>query len=154
MKSRKKITILAVVLAIAVATLVLGQSKRNKAIEAEIIAQERLAFEAWKNKDPKPLQSSMLAESLSVFPAGIATKDQHIKLSTDPSCIVKNYTLDNIKVTMLNNTTALMIYRYTQDTVCNGKPEPSPVWASTVYLKRGKKWYGAFHQETIAMQAQ
>ncbi|MBS1811025.1 MAG: nuclear transport factor 2 family protein [Acidobacteria bacterium] len=140
-------------LVIIAVTLALGQVKRKNSVEAEIIALEKRAFEAWKNKDKKAFQEGMLEDSLSIYSSGAVTKEQWIQMSIDPNCTVKSYSLDNIKVTMLSSAIALMTYRFTQDTVCNGKQEPSPVWASTVFVKRGKKWLGAFHQETPADQA-
>jgi hypothetical protein len=74
-------------------------------------------------------------------------------VNVDPNCIVKSYALDNIKVTMVNKDTALLTYRYSHDTICKGKQEPSPVWASTLFVKRGKSWLQMFHQETNAEQA-
>jgi hypothetical protein len=54
---------------------------------------------------------------------------------------------------MLSKETALLTYRYTYDIVCAGKPEAGPLWATTVYVKRGGKWLIAFHQEIPAVQA-
>lgn len=147
-----KQTCIAVALALIAVTLALGQAQRSNSVEAEIIALEKRAFEAWKNKDSKFFQEISLDEGISIFPSGIATKAQATQLTVDPSCTVKSYSLDNIKVTMLSKDIALMTYRFTHDTICNGKQEPSPVWASTVFVKRGKKWLGAFHQETPAEQ--
>lgn len=146
-------TCIAVAFAIIAATLVLGQAQRSNPVEAEIIALEKRAFEAWKNKDRKFFQETSLDESLAISPSGITNKEQWAQLNADPNCTVKNYSLDNIKVTMLSKDIALMTYRFTHDTICNGKQDPSPVWASTVFVKRGKKWLGAFHQETPVAQA-
>jgi len=54
---------------------------------------------------------------------------------------------------MLSKDVALLTYRYAHDAVCGGNPEASPLWASTVYVKRGGKWLIAFHQEIPAAQA-
>ena len=144
---------IAVLLALVAVTLALGQVKRNNSVEAKIIALEKRGFEAWKNKDKKYFQDTLLEESLALYSAGVATKEQWTQVNMDPNCTVKSYDLDNIKVTMLNKDTALLTYRYTHDTVCKGKQEPSPVWASTLFVKRGKNWLQMFHQETNAEQA-
>lgn len=148
----KKLIIL-VALAVVAVTLVMAQTKKVSLVEAEIIALEKRGFEAWKNKDKKFFQDTLLEESLALWSSGLSTKEPWIQVNIDPNCTVKSYDLDNIKVTMLNKDTALMTYRYTHDTVCKGKPEPSPVWASTLFVKRGKKWFQMFHQETNAEQA-
>ena len=76
-----------------------------------------------------------------------------MKAIIDNNCTVSRYSLDNTKVTMLNNDVALLTYRYAHDVVCGGNPEASPLWASTVYVKRADKWLIAFHQEIPAAQA-
>lgn len=148
-----KPTWIAVLLTLVAVTLAWGQMKPNNAVEAEIIALEKRGFEAWKNKDRKYFQDTWLEEGLALYSAGIANKEQWTQVNLDPNCTVKSYAMDNIKVTMVNKDTALLTYRYTHDTLCKGKQEPSPVWASTLFVKRGKKWIAAFHQETNAEQA-
>jgi hypothetical protein len=53
---------------------------------------------------------------------------------------------------MLNQDVAILTFSATQDATCGGAAEPSPVWASTVFVKRGGKWLAAFHQETPAQR--
>ncbi len=139
-----------VALAIAACTFAFGQVKRNTSVEAEVIAHEKRAFAAWKNKDKKFFLDTATDWSQNIDLTGVRNREQWAQAVTDPNCTVKNYALDNIKVIMLSPDTALMTYRYTNDAVCNGKPEPSPAWASTVLVKRGRKWLVAFHQETNA----
>ena len=130
-----------------------GQAKRGNSVEAEIIALEKQAFEAWKNKDRKFFEEAWLAGGVAIAPSGMYTKEQWARLNSDHNCTVKSYALDNTKVTMLNKEMALLTFRFSHDTICNGKPEPSPVWASTLFVKRGKKWLAIFHQETNAEAA-
>ena len=76
-----------------------------------------------------------------------------MKAIIDNNCTVSSYSLDNSKVTMLSKDVALLTYRYADDVVCGGKPEASPLWASTVYVKRAGNWLIAFHQEIPAASA-
>jgi len=55
-------------------------------------------------------------------------------------------------VVTLNQDAAILTFSATQDATCGGVAEPSPVRASTVYVKRAGKWQAAFHQETPAQQ--
>jgi hypothetical protein len=84
---------------------------------------------------------------------GVGGKAQYVKAIIDNNCTVSNFSLDNTKVTMLSTDVALLTYRYAHDAVCGGNPEASPLWASTVYVKRGDKWLISFHQEIPAAQA-
>jgi uncharacterized protein (TIGR02246 family) len=136
-----------------VVTSALGQTKRNDSVETQIVALEKMAFEAWKNKDKKFFDEHMSEDGQYLDSDGAGGKAQYVKAIIDNNCTVSRYSLDNTKVTMLSNDVALLVYRYAHDAVCGGNPEASPLWASTVYVKRNGKWLIAFHQEIAAAQA-
>jgi len=148
-----KRSIIALALLTLVATFALGQTKPNDSVEAQIVALEKSAFEAWKNKDRKFFEEHMSEDGQYLDLNGVGGKAQYVKAIIDNDCKVTSYSLDNTKVTMLRNDVALLTYRYTHDVVCGGNPEASPLWATTVYVKRGGKWLIAFHQEIAAAQA-
>ena len=145
--------IIALILVAVVVTCALGQMKRNDSVEAEIIALEKRAFEAWKNKDKKFFEEHMAEDAQYLDLNGVGAKAQYIQLIIENNCTVSRYSLDNTKVMMLSEDAALLTYKYSHDVVCGGKPEASPLWASTVYVKRGGKWLIAFHQEILDAQA-
>jgi ketosteroid isomerase-like protein len=149
MNTLKKIAI-SLALVLLASALALGQTKRDSALETELIEMEKRGFEAWKNKDVKFYQETTTEAAYSVDRFGVLPHEQFLKAIGNHPCKVNSYNLDNFKVTRLNPDTALLTYRYTQDVVCLGKPEPSPIWASTLFSKRGGKWLAAFHQETPA----
>ncbi len=136
-----------------VVTVAFGHMKRNDSVETQIVALEKMAFEAWKNKDRKFFEDHMAEAGQYLDLDGVGGKAQYVKAIIDNNCTVTRYSLDNTKVTMLSNDVALLTYRYAHDAVCGGHPEASPLWASTVYVKRGGKWLIAFHQEIAAAQA-
>lgn len=148
-----KRSIIALALLTFVATFALGQTKPNDSVEAQIVALEKSAFEAWKNKDRKFFEEHMSEDGQYLDLNGVGGKAQYVKAIIDNDCKVTSYSLDNTKVTMLSNDVALLNYRYAHDVVCGGNPEASPLWATTVYVKRGGKWLIAFHQEIAAAQA-
>ncbi len=148
-----KRSIIALVLLTLVATFALGQMKGNDSVEAQIVALEKRAFEAWKNKDRSYFEDYMSDAGQYLDFNGVGGKAQYVKAIIDNNCTVSSYSLDNTKVTMLSKDVALLTYRYAHDVVCGGNPEASPLWASTVYVQRGDKWLIAFHQEIPAAQA-
>src|SRR5882724_4538439 len=148
-----KRSIIALALLTLVVTFAFGQMKRNDSIEAQIVALEKSAFEAWKNKDRKFFEDHMSEAGQYLDSNGVGAKAQYVKAIIDNNCTVSSYTLDNTKVTMLSKDVELLTYRYAHDVVCGGHAEPSPLWATTVYVKRGSKWLIAFHQEIPAAQA-
>ena len=148
-----KRSIITLALAALAFTFAAGQTKRNSPVEAEIVALEKMAFEAWKNKDKKFFEEHMSADGQYLDLNGVGSKAQYVQLILGSGCTVSRYSLDNTKVTMLSKDAALLTYRYAHDAVCGGTPEASPLWASTIYVRRGGKWLIAFHQEIPAAQA-
>jgi uncharacterized protein (TIGR02246 family) len=147
-----KRSIITLVLVAVVGTFALGQVKRDNSVEAEIVALEKSAFAAWKNKDKKFFEENMAEDGQYLDLNGVGAKAQYVKAIIENNCTVSTYALDNTKVTMLSKDVALLTYRYSHDAVCGGNPEASPLWASTMYVKRGGKWLIAFHQEIPAAQ--
>jgi uncharacterized protein (TIGR02246 family) len=138
---------------VALAVTFASGQKRSNAVEAEIVALEKRAFEAWKNKDSKFFYDHMWEGGQYLDANGVGTKAQYVPLITSNECKVTKYSLDNTKVTMLSSDSALLTYKYAHDVVCGTQPEASPLWASTIYVKKGGKWLIAFHQEIPAAQA-
>jgi uncharacterized protein (TIGR02246 family) len=148
-----KRSIIVLALLTLVGTFAVGQMKRNDSDEAQIVALEKMAFEAWKNKDRKFFEDHMSEAGQYLDLNGVGGKTQYVKAIIDNNCTVSKYSLDNTKVTILSKDVALLTYRYAHDAVCEGNPEASPLWASTVYVNRGGKWLIAFHQEIPAAPA-
>ena len=145
------------IIALALLTLIvpfaLGQMKRDNSVEAQIFDLEKKAFDAWKNKDRKFFEEHMSEAGQYLEANGAGGKAQYVKAIIDNNWTVGRYSLDNTRVTMLGKDVALLTYRYAHDAVCGSNREASPLWASTVYVKRGGKWLIAFHQEIPAAQA-
>jgi len=145
--------IMILMIAIGVSSVAFGQTKMSKdsKVEAQIIALEKAAWEAWKNKDAKWYQTNLTEDFLLVNSEGVNNKTQTVK-SIASECEVKSYSLDNFKFVMLDKNTALLTYTGMQDAVCNGKTMPATVRSSAVYVKRGGKWLDALYMETPTVQ--
>ena len=122
-------------------------------VKQALIALERGAWEAWKNRDGKYFETFLSDDTVQVGASGVTRRAQVVKEIGGSTCDVKGYTFDNIDVVMLDADAAILTYSATQDATCGGVAAPPAVWASTVFVKRGGKWQAAFHQETPAQQA-
>lgn len=141
-------------IAIAASSAVFGQMKSKdggNSVDAQLIALEKRAWEEWKNKNGSFYKTLLIDEAVNVTAEGVADKSQIIK-NVSSGCEVKSFSLDNIKVIMLDKDAAILTYTAMQDGVCGGKTIPAKVLASSVYVKRGGKWLNAFYQETPAVQ--
>ena len=120
--------------------------------EANIMALEKQAWDAFAKGDGKFYETLMADEAIYVGDYGFSTKAQIVKDISSKPCEVKSYSFSNFKVTMLNTDTALVTYESTQDSSCGGQKVPSKVYNSSMYVKRKGKWQAIFHQETTAAE--
>ena len=120
------------------------------AILKKLSANENALWNAWKNKDPKPFQMWLSADSVMVGDTGVGTKKDVTEMMASMPCEVKSFTLSDWKLTMVDSDAALISYKGTQDGTCGGTALPSAVWASSLWVNRKGKWLAAFHQESPA----
>lgn len=116
----------------------------------KLSANETALWNAWKNKEAKPFQTWLSADSVMVGDQGVGTKKDVTEMIPNAPCEVKSFTLSDWKLTMLNPSTAVVTYKGTQDGTCAGTALPPAVWASSIWVQRGNRWLAAFHQETTA----
>ena len=121
-------------------------------LEAMLIRQEKELWEAWKNKNAAPFEKALPADAVMVDASGVGTKGQVVKEISNNPCEIRGYSLSNFKVTMINKDAAILTFKATQDFTCDGKAGPTPIYGSSIYVKRGGQWLNIFHQETPAKQ--
>ena len=125
-----------------------GESQ--SALKETLEGLERQSWEAWKSRDGKFFSGFLSDDHVEVQPQGIVNKAAVVAGVASPICVVKSYTVDNFTLTVFDANTALLTYHAAQDTACNGKPVPSPVWASSLYVRRGGRWLNALYQHSPA----
>ncbi len=117
-------------------------------LQHELTEMETMLWDAWKNKDIKPFETNLAADSVMVGDMGVGGKGsiaQDIK-----GCDIKSFKLSDWKMTKINTSAALLIYKGWQDGSCGGTTLPANVWASSIWVKRKDVWVAVFHQETPA----
>ena len=153
MKKHLPLVVLLVLLFVSICTAQNG--KRSKAagtgaLEALLMAKEKELWEGWKNKNTAPFEKLISADGLLVAEQGVETKAQLVKDIASNPCENKSYSFDEIKLTMINKDAALVTYKAAQDYTCMGHAGPTPVYASSVYVRRKGQWLNILHQETAA----
>jgi hypothetical protein len=134
------------------AGFVSGQTAQTgeSSITESLTSLEKQSWEAWQKRDGKFFQHFLSDDHLEVGFNGPATKAQVVAFVGSPTCTVKNYSVDKFKVVMLDEKTAVVTYHAEQDITCNGTAVPSPVWVSSLYVKRDGRWLNALYQQTQA----
>jgi hypothetical protein len=118
------------------------------ALKETLINLEKQSWEAWKKRDGKFFQEFLSDDHVEVGFSGVTNKATVVAGVASPVCVVKSYGVEKFEMTMIDANTALLTYHAEQDTNCGGNAVPSPVWASSLYVRRGGHWLNAFYQQT------
>lgn len=113
-----------------------------------LVALEKQSWEAWKNHDGKFFQGFLADDHVELGFGGPANKATVVAGVAGPACSVKSYTVDHFSVAAVDENVALVTYHAAQDTTCGGQPVPSPVWVSSLYVKRDGRWLNFLYQQT------
>lgn len=112
-----------------------------------LMALDTSAHEAWKTKDTKFWDGFLSANFVGFGEAGRMDRAASIKQYSGADCYVKSYTLSDDQMMLLGADAAVLTYKVAIDGTCGGKKLPANSWASSVYVREGDKWKGAFHIE-------
>ncbi len=133
---------------------VFGQKEKagDTMLSETLIKLEKQSWEAWKARDGKFFQGFLADNHVELGSGGVTDKATVVAFVGSPACVVKSFAVDKFQLTVLDPNTALLTYHAEQDTTCGGSAVPSPVWVSSLYVKRGKHWLNAFYQQTPAQK--
>ena len=120
----------------------------SDALKETLMKLEKASWEAWKNRDGKFFQRFLSDDHVEVGFGGITNKATVVAGVSSKICEVKSYAVDRFELHKFDAKTALLTYHAAQDTRCAGNAVTSPVWVSSLYVKRGNRWFNAFYQQT------
>jgi hypothetical protein len=105
---------------------------------------------AWKTHDAAFFEKFLADDHVEVHGYGITDRTAVIAGVRSPLCVVQTYSLGPFTVTKTSADSVLVTYRAEQDTLCGGARVPSPVWATSLYVKRAGRWVNVLYQHTPA----
>jgi hypothetical protein len=112
-----------------------------------LMALEKSAFEAWKNKDAKFWNTFLSDKFVGYGSFGKLDKASALKEFAGTDCAIKSFALSGEKMTPLGKDAALFTFKATVDGTCDGQKVPAISSAASVYVRDGAKWKAAFHAE-------
>jgi len=141
-----------------VATLSLGAVAlaQDAQMEKTLIANEHAINDAIAKRNLAAFKEHVAADASSIdSTAGRMPVSEFLKSFAEMTKDMKLTSWDMLdpKVTWVGADAAIVTYKWVGKGSYQGKPIPSPVWASTVWSKRGDKWLAVFHQESPAVEA-
>lgn len=116
----------------------------NAALTADLIEREKFIWDAWKNQDKAKIEDFVTSNASAVGMSGerMPTKAEIVKSWTEP-CEVKDVKISNEHAVEIRPGVALFLYKGTAGGKC-GDMAIMPQWATTLYVKEGDTWKGAF----------
>ena len=120
----------------------------SRSDESTIRELETNSWVAWKNHDATFFERLLSEDHVEVHSTGIVGKAAVVDGVRASGCVVQTYSLGQFSFTPVSADTVLLTYRAEQDTTCGPLKVPSPVWATSVYTKRGGIWVNVLYQYT------
>jgi len=127
-----------------------SQVQSDAQVKATLIDLETKSWVAWKAHDGAFFDSFLSDDHVEIGPDGAIGKARVLAGVTDKACNVRSYALGDMAFTRLAADTAVLVYRAAQDTMCGTANVPSPVWATSVYVRRGGRWRNAVYEQRRA----
>ena len=124
----------------------------DAALERELIDLETRSWEAWKARDGDYFEWFLSDDHVEVGFGGVADKATVVATVRSPGCVVRSYDISGFKAQRLGDAVAVLTYHAAQDTRCGGAPVPSPVWVSSLYVRRDGRWVNAVYQQTAELR--
>ena len=118
------------------------------ALKAELVQRETDSWVAWQAHDGRFFEQFLSDDHVEIQSGGRATKASVVAGVASPICSVKDYKISNFELTVFGPATALLTYRAEQDTICGTAKVPTPVWASSLFVKRDGRWVNALYVHT------
>lgn len=135
----------AVLCAIATA---LACAVEPSAEESAVRDLEARSWVAWKGHDAAFFEQFLSDDHVEIHGYGVVGKQAVVEGVRSPICTVQSYALGPLSVTRVSADSLLVTYRAEQDTTCGTARVPSPVWASSLYARRGGRWVNVLYQHT------
>jgi hypothetical protein len=111
---------------------------------------EMKSWAAWKARDGSYFQGFTSPDHVDVGPGGSIGQVDVVAGVNSHTCVVESYSLEPMKFARIAPDAAMLLYRATQDTKCNGKPIPTPTWVTSVYVYRGARWLNFLFEDMPA----
>lgn len=118
-----------------------------------VIAQEKQAWDAIKNKDYDGFAAMLADEQIYVTDDGVHDKADTVKGVRELN--LTDLTLADWKVVSLDKEAAVVTYTVTAKGTVGGQQLPgTPERDTTAWMKRNGKWLSLYHQDTTVMPPQ
>jgi len=114
-----------------------------------LFEMDKKANEAFLKGDGKHFEG-MLSDKFVSYDRGMRMdKAAVVKMIGETKCDVKSWSIDDPQMSKINDDTYVITYKGTFDGMCGDMKIPSPTRASSIWVRNGDKWMGAYHGENL-----
>ena len=130
-----------------------GMMKAMPPTDSEVIVGESNVWRAVAAKDAAGFEMVAGTNWVYIDGNGIVRPRPGEASAIIAACETKSYSLSDETVRPVGTDAAVVTYRATVDQTCDGRKSPSPVYALTVWQRKGGKLQIAAHTETPVVPA-
>jgi hypothetical protein len=131
------------------AAAMLAGAAQAASLDDQLIALEKQSWVAWQGHDQAFFNRFLSDDHVEMQGDG-PTGKAGVVAGVGGACTVRSYAVDRFKVTRFSADSALVTYRATQDTTCGAAKVPSPVWATSLFVRRDGRWRNALYVHSPA----
>jgi hypothetical protein len=110
-----------------------------------IIANEKAAWQAFKDKKPDDFKKLVSADMVAVYADGIM--NMQAELDAMKKKDMKSFSLSDFKVVMTDANTAMIAYKSKVESSVSGKEESGTYNCGTVWQMKNGAWQAIFHAD-------
>ena len=120
--------------------------------EADMIAKEKAAWDAFKRKDADAFKKSFAPEYVGISSSGVTDLAATVTVMSDVT--ISDITFADWKMTTIDKDLVLLTYTTTQKGTFKGQAFPEgPYRHATAWINRNGEWLSVYFQETLASTA-
>ncbi|PYT76801.1 MAG: hypothetical protein DMG40_25390 [Acidobacteria bacterium] len=116
--------------------------------EQIVVELEKRGWQAAVDRDSRADAALLADDFQNVAEYGVWDKSRFAQTVSDPNYTLKSFSMSEVRFSRLAPTVVLLTYNATQVGTDHGKPVPSPVYISSVWVNRNGKWLNALFQDT------
>jgi len=126
-----------------------GAAKSGAAasVEQTLVSNEKRTWELYQKKDVKGLAELTAEDYYDIYPTGEAV-DKKRYLADVLETEVKDYSLSDFKVIMLNDAAAIVVYKAKVHGAVKEREIKSEVAVTSGWVRRGGRWLNVFYRES------
>ena len=116
--------------------------------EHPVVELERRGWQAAVNRDNEADAALLADDFQNIAEYGVWDKTKFAQTVIDPNYLLKAFSVSDVRFSQPAPTVVLLTYKATQVGTDHGKPLPSPLYISSVWVKRDGKWLNVLFQDT------